>query len=121
MEITKEAIKPYIGKVFRRYFGLLILLWVLFVFNPNPLNLVTSLQRALNREMDLASVELLSRGLPFDPVAIEGVVLERIPYSYEWEAYGMPWYSPTVKQVFERGERDCKARVFLLNFRFPCR
>lgn len=104
----------HICKVFRRYFPLLTLLWVLFVLYPNPLNLVASLQRILNPDIDPVSVERLSRGLPSDPVAIESTVLERIPYRYDWEVYGMPWYFPTVEEVLERGEGDCKARALVL-------
>ena len=114
MEITKEAVKPYIGKVFRRYFPLLILLWVLFVLYPNPLNLVIGLQRAINPDINPTSVEPLSRHLPTDPVAIESAVLEKIPYRYDWEVYGMPWYFPTVEEVLERGEGDCKARALVI-------
>ena len=114
MEVTKKAVKPYIGKAFRRYFPLLVLLWVLFVLYPNPLNLVASLQRTLNPDVDAVSVEPLSTGLPSDPVAIESTVLEMIPYRYDWEVYGMPWYFPTVEEVLERGEGDCKARALVL-------
>ncbi len=114
MEITKKAVKPYIGKVFRRYFPLLILLWVLFVLYPNPVNLVISLQRAFNPDINPTSVEPLARHLPSDPVAIESAVRERIPYRYDWEVHSMPWYFPTVEEVLERGEGDCKARALVL-------
>jgi hypothetical protein len=109
-----NAIKPSMGRSFRRYFPLLALVWVLVVLYPNPLNLIVSLQRAFNPSIDPASVESLSRDLPSDPAAIENTVLQQIPYSYDWESYGMPWYVPTVEEVLERGEGDCKARTLVL-------
>jgi len=102
------------GRVFRRYFPLLALLWILVVLYPNPLNLIVSLQRAFNPNIAPASVESLSRDLPSDPAAIENAVLQQIPYSHDWESYGMPWYVPTVGEVLERGEGDCKARTLVL-------
>lgn len=113
MEVI-NAIKPSMGRAFRRYFPLLALLWILVVLYPNPLNLIVSLQRAFNPSIDPASVESLSRDLPSDPAAIENAVLQQIPYSYDWESYGMPWYVPTVEEVLERGEGDCKARTLVL-------
>jgi len=41
-------------------------------------------------------------------------VAEKIPYRYDWEVYGMPWYFPTTAKVLERGEGDCKARTLIL-------
>ena len=102
------------GRIFRRYFPLFVLLWVLLLLYPNPLNLILSLQRTFTPSIDPASVESLSRGLPSDPVAIESAVLETIPYRYDWEVYGMPWYFPTVEEVLEREEGDCKARALVL-------
>jgi len=109
-----NAIKPSMGTAFRRYFPLLVLLWILLVLYPNPLNLIVSLQRAFNPNIDPVSVESLSQELPFDPAAIEDAVLHQIPYSHDWESYGMPWYVPTVEEVLERGEGDCKARTLVL-------
>jgi hypothetical protein len=51
---------------------------------------------------------------PSDPVAIEKAVLAGIPYHHDWELYSMPWYCPTIEQVLERGEGDCKARALVL-------
>jgi hypothetical protein len=113
MAVTK-VIKPFMGRAFRRCFPLLALLCILVVLYPNPLNLIVSLQRAFNPNIDPVSVESLSRELPSDPAAIEDAILQQIPYSYDWESYGMPWYVPTVEEVLERGEGDCKARTLVL-------
>jgi hypothetical protein len=101
-------------KVFRRYFPLIFILWILFVLYPNPLNLIISIQRVLNFDADPGAVEFMLNDLPSDPVAIEKAVLAKIPYRYDWELYNMPWYCPTVEQVLERGAGDCKARALVL-------
>jgi hypothetical protein len=99
---------------FRRYFPLVFVLWILFVLYPNPLNLIISIHRVLNFDADPGAVEFMLNDLPSDPVDIEKAVLTRIPYCCDWELYGMPWYCPTVKQVLEKGEGDCKARALVL-------
>jgi hypothetical protein len=101
-------------KVFRRYFPLIFILWILFVLYPNPLNLIISIQRVLNFDADPGAVESMLSDLPSDPADIEKAVLARIPYHHDWEVYSMPWYCPTVEQVLERGEGDCKGRALVL-------
>jgi hypothetical protein len=101
-------------RMFRRYFPLIFILWIVFVLYPNPLNLIVSIQRVVNFDADPGAVESLLSDLPSDPVDIEKAVLARIPYRHDWELYGMPWYCPTVKQVLEKGEGDCKARALVL-------
>jgi hypothetical protein len=101
-------------KVFRRYFPLIFILWILLVLYPDPLNLIISIQRVVNFDADPGAVESMLSGLPSDPADIEKAVLARIPYHYDWEVYSMPWYCPTVEQVLERGEGDCKARALVL-------
>jgi hypothetical protein len=101
-------------KVFRRYFPLIFILWILFVLYPNPLNLIISIQRVLNFDADPGVVESMLNDLPSAPVDIEKAVLARIPYRYDWELYSMPWYCPTVEEVLERGAGDCKARALVL-------
>jgi hypothetical protein len=101
-------------KVFRRYFPLIFILWILFVLYPNPLNLIISIQRVLNFDADPDAVEFMLNDFSSDPVAIEKAVLAKIPYCYDWELYSMPWYCPTIEEVLERGEGDCKARALVL-------
>lgn len=101
-------------RVFRRYFPLIFILWILFVLYPNPLNLIISIQRVLNFDADSGAVEFMLDDFPSDPVAIEKEVLARISYRYDWELYGMPWYFPTVEEVLERGKGDCAARALVL-------
>ena len=99
---------------FRRYFPLILMLWILFVLYPNPVNLIVSIQRVLNFDADPGAVEFMLNGLPSDPAEIEKTVLARIPYHRDWELYDMPWYCPTVKQVLEHEGGDCKARALVL-------
>jgi hypothetical protein len=101
-------------RFFRRYFPLIFILWILFVLYPNPLNLIISIQRALNFDADPNAVEFMVNDLPSDPVDIEKAVLARILYRYDWELYSMPWYFPTIGEVLERGAGDCKARALVL-------
>jgi hypothetical protein len=103
-----------VRRVFRRYFPLLLILWILFVLYPNPLNLIISVQRVFSPDVDPGAVKPLSEDFPSAPIAIEKAVVERIPYRYDWEVYGMPWYFPTVEKVLEKGEGDCKARALVL-------
>jgi hypothetical protein len=101
-------------KVFRRYFPLIFILWILFVLYPNPLNLVISIHRVLNFDADPNAVEFMVNNVSSDPVDIEKAVLAKIPYRHDWEVYGMPWYCPTTEQVLEKGEGDCKGRALVL-------
>ena len=100
-------------KIFRRYFPLIFILWILFVLYPNPLNFIISVQRLRNFDADPSAVESMLNDLPSDPVDIEKAVLAKIPYRHDWEVYGMPWYCPTIEQVLERGEGDCKSRALV--------
>jgi len=109
-----ERSKNVFRRVFRRYFPLIFILWILFVLYPNPLNLIISIQRVFNFDADPGAVEFMLNDFPSDPAAIEKAVLARIPYRYDWELYSMPWYCPTIGEVLERGEGDCKARALVL-------
>ena len=109
-----ESSEKAARRVFRRYFPLIFILWILFVLYSNPLNLIISVQRVLNLDVDPNAVEFMLSDLPSDPVAIEKAVLVRMPYRYDWELYSMPWYCPTIEEVLERGGGDCKARALVL-------
>jgi hypothetical protein len=92
----------------------LIALWVLLVLYPNPFNIFVSVHRVFNPDVDPMAVEPLLAGLPSDPAAIEAEVLRLIPYRYDWETHGMPWYFPRTASVVERRQGDCKARAVVL-------
>jgi hypothetical protein len=101
-------------KGFRRYFPLVFVLWILLVLYPNPLNLIISIDRVLNFDANPGAVESMLKDLPADGADIERAVMASIPYRHDWEVYGMPWYCPTVEQVMEREEGDCKGRALVL-------
>jgi hypothetical protein len=101
-------------RVFQSYFPLLLVLWILFVLYPNPLNLPLSIERVFDPDIDPGAVEPMAGDFPSAPADIEKAVLERIPYRYDWEVYSVPWYFPTVGEVLEKGQGDCKARALVL-------
>lgn len=104
-----------LARYFRQYFILILVLWILFVLYPNPVNLAVSVARLITPAVDPSSVTPLLQELnTTEPVMIEREVLEKIPYRYDWEVYGMPWYFPTTAEVLKRGEGDCKARTLIL-------
>lgn len=108
------ASKNTFRKIFRRFFPLILILWILFVLYPNPLNLVMSIHRFINPDVNPDAVEFMLNDLPSDPVDIEKAIRAKISYRLDWELYGMPWYFPTVEEVLEREEGDCKARALVL-------
>ena len=114
MKDSLEQSEKASRRIFRRYFPLILILWILLVLYPNPANLAVSIQRVLNFGADPGAVEFMLNDLPSDPVDIEKAVLSKIPYRHDWELYGMPWYCPTIEQVLERGAGDCKARALVL-------
>ena len=101
-------------RVFRRYFPLIFVLWILFVLYPNPVNIIISVHRVLNFEVNPGAVQSMLNDLPSDAVDIEKAVLATIRYRHDWQVYGMPWYCPTVEQVMEREVGDCKGRALVL-------
>jgi hypothetical protein len=108
-------------RVFRSYFPLFLVLWILFALYPNPLKLIISVQRVFKLDVDPGAVEFMLNDFPSAPAAIEEEVLARIPYHYDWEIYGVPWYFPTIKEVLQKGKGDCKARALVLASIFEAR
>lgn len=105
---------PRIGSIFRKWFILIVPLWVLLVLYPNPAKLVVGIKRVFYPEIDTASVAQLADTLPDDPADIEREVRRLVPYSCDWETYNIPWYCPTAKEILQKGEGDCKARTIIL-------
>ncbi len=94
---------------------LLCAVWILMVLYPNPALLSRSIPRSLHPQADPQAVTSWARELPDDPAYIERQVLDKyVPYSVPWQTYGVPWYFPTTKEVVERGEGDCQARMLVL-------
>jgi len=102
-----------LSRVFPKMFPLLLALWVLLVLYPNPTSLIASVRRTVDPQIDPAAVATLADEMPETPSDIEAAVQEAIPYSYDWETHYMPWYFPTVEEVIEKGQGDCKARALV--------
>lgn len=88
-------------------------LWTLFVLYPNPYRLVVSIYRTFNPPVDVAAVALIDE-VPEDPREIEDFVLDTVPYEYNWQTYGVPFYFPTPQEVIAKDGGDCKSRFILL-------
>jgi len=100
-------------KLYPKIFPLLLVLWVLLILYPNPVQLVASIQRTIDPSIDPECVASLAQEMPDDPAAVELAVCQMFPYSYDWQSHGMPWYFPTVQEVVEKGQGDCKARALV--------
>jgi hypothetical protein len=114
MKNDREGSEKAFRRIFRRYFPLMFILWIVFVLYPNPFNFIISIERLRNFDADPGAVEFMLNDFPSDPVAIEQAVRARIPYSHDWVVYSMPWYCPTIDQVLDRGTGDCKSRALVL-------
>lgn len=88
--------------------------WTLFVLYPNPYRLVVSGYRMIYPATNPGAVESLLAIAPSDPKEIEDFVLKKIPYQYDWQTYGVPFYFPTANEVMEKGIGDCKSRFVVL-------
>ena len=59
--------------------------------------------------VDPAAVAGIARTLPNNPKLIEAAVLNKIvPYAYDWQTAGVPWYFPTTRTALAQGRGDCE-------------
>jgi len=92
-----------------------LMLWTLFVLYPNPYRLGVSGMRLMTPAVNAYAVEHLLDELPEEPREIERYVLrELVPYQFDWQTYGMPFYFPRVEEVLQAGTGDCKSRFVVL-------
>ncbi len=92
-----------------------LFLWFLFVLYPNPYKLIQSVYRFFNPPICTESViDIIKEVEEKNPSEIEKHVLKNINYRYDWETYRHPWYFPTVAEVIEKGEGDCKSRLVVI-------
>jgi len=100
-----------------RLSGIIFLLsWVILVLYPNPSKLVTTVSRLYNPPMDYFVEELkpiLRESYNKTPQQIEEIVKREIPYSYDWDNYGLPLYFPTVEEVMKNKTGDCKSQFLI--------
>jgi len=89
--------------------------WILVALYPDPGVLVRSVRNTLHPNVDPAAVRTLAARLPNDPKAIEAYVLDRqVPYAYDWQSAGVPWYFPTTREALSAGRGDCESRAVVL-------
>ena len=100
----------------RSVLAFLLVGWVLVVLYPDPGMLVRSARHFLGPRIDPAAVSGLAARLPDDPRAVEAYVLdEAVPYAYDWQSFGVPWYFPTAAEVLRAGRGDCESRAVVLS------
>lgn len=98
----------------------LALLWLIFgwlfvVLYPDPSLLVRSISNIRHPNIDAAAVQGVARSLPDDPILIEQAVLTSIvPYAYDWQVDGVPWYFPDTAEALASQEGDCESRAIVL-------
>lgn len=102
-------------KVPRVALAWLILGWLLVALYPDPSLLLRSIGNIRAPDVDAAAVQGLAATLPDDPRLIEREVLDRIvPYAYDWQVDGVPWYFPSTAEALASGRGDCESRVVVL-------
>lgn len=117
----KKRIQSGLLRVKYWQFFVFMAVWILLVLYPNPFKLGQSLYRIINPPVDAAGVMHLIEEAPLDAEELEGFVLMKIPYQYDWVTFGVPWYFPTLEEVLENGTGDCKSRFVLLASYFEAR
>ena len=102
-------------RISRKVRVLAALVFFFFVLYPDPLTLWRSIEHIRHPSIDPAAVAPVARKLPNDPRLIEQAVLTRIvPYSYDWQTAGVPWYFPTTREALAQKSGDCESRAVVL-------
>jgi hypothetical protein len=92
----------------------LLLGWLFVVLYPDPSLLAASIRNIRSSGIDPFEVRELAAAMPDDPRLIERIVLdETVPYAFDWEANGVPWYFPTVREVLQLKRGDCESRMIV--------
>lgn len=89
-------------------------LWTLFVLYPNPYRLFISLYRIIYPPINPMAVTELVGKSPSKALEVEEFVLREIPYQFDWQTYGVPFYFPTPEEVMSHKTGDCKSRFVVL-------
>ncbi len=93
----------------------LALSWASVALYPDPMVLVHSVQNIVHPRIQPRAVAAIAARLPDDPKKIEAYVLEhQVPYAYDWQSAGVPWYFPTATDVLRQGVGDCESRAIML-------
>jgi hypothetical protein len=92
---------------------LLIAVWILLVYYPNPLMLTGSIGRMID-PVQPGSVDDFAAILPEDPAEIERLTENYILVEDDWDQHGVFWYVPTAQEVVINARGNCKHRTVLL-------
>ena len=93
----------------------LALSWALAMLYPDPWVLVRSVQNTVHPVIQPQAVAALAAHLPNNPRLIESYVLNyQVPYAYDWQYAGVPWYFPTTSEALKEGIGDCQGRAVVL-------
>ena len=99
----------------RRALIFLFCAWALVMLYPDPGMLVRSVRNTLQPQIQPRAVAALAKKLPDDPRAIEAYVLQKqVPYAYDWQSAGVPWYFPTTSEALRMHVGDCESRAVVL-------
>ena len=89
--------------------------WALVALYPDPSVLVESTRNLLRPRVQPGAVAALAATMPDDPRLIEQRILDEVvPYAYDWQTAGVPWYFPTTEQALRDGRGDCESRALVL-------
>ncbi len=99
----------------RRALIFLVVFWTLVMLYPDPGMLIRSVRNTLQPVIQPQAVAALANKLPNDPRAIEAYVLDKqVPYAYDWQTAGVPWYFPTTSEALKMHSGDCESRAVVL-------
>ncbi|HEY5167984.1 MAG TPA: transglutaminase domain-containing protein [Thermoleophilia bacterium] len=99
----------------RRAVIFLALAWILVMLYPDPGMLLRSIRNTVRPQVQPQAVAAIARRLPNDPKAIEAYVLDKqVPYAYDWQSAGVPWYFPTTAEAVRARQGDCESRAVVL-------
>ena len=94
----------------RRAVIFLALAWILVMLYPDPGMLLRSVRNTVRPQIQPQAVAAIARRLPNDPKAIEAYVLNKqVPYAYDWQSAGVPWYFPTTAEAVRAGQATARA------------
>ena len=72
--------------------------------------LVRSVRNTLQPQVQPQAVAAIAARLPNDPKAIEAYVLDKqVPYAYDWQTAGVPWYFPTTAEASRPASATARA------------
>jgi len=99
----------------RRALIFLFAAWIVVMLYPDPTTIIRSVRNTLQPQIQPQAVAAIAARLPNDPKAIEAYVLDKqVPYAYDWQTAGVPWYFPTTQEALKSGAGDCESRAVVL-------